>query len=69
MAILSDARQNSPRNVRWQQMNIYTFDFDEIESQEDFIVTLAKPLVWRKIRYAISTTMGYVNERCPAATT
>lgn len=36
MAILSDARQNSPRNVTVQQMNIYTFDFDEIESQEDF---------------------------------
>ena len=33
MAILSDARQNSPRHVT---MNIYTFDSDEIESQEDF---------------------------------
>ncbi len=50
-------------------MNIYTFDFDEIESQGIFIVTLAKPLVWRKIRYAIRLTMGCVNERCPAATT
>ncbi len=69
MAILSDERQNSPRNVTVAQMNIYTFDFDEIESQEDFYLTLAKPLVWRKIRYAISTHYGCVNERCPAATT
>lgn len=36
MAILSDERQNSPRNVTVAKMNIYTFDFDEIESQEDF---------------------------------
>ncbi len=35
MAILSDARQNSPRNVTVAH-GIYTFDFDEIESQEDF---------------------------------
>lgn len=36
MAILSDARQNSPRNVTVATDEYLYFDFDEIESQEDF---------------------------------
>ena len=39
-------------------MNIYTFDFDEIESQEDFYRDFQPSLlVWRKIRYAISDSL------------
>lgn len=51
-------------------MNIYTFDFDEIESQEDFYRDFSQTfgLAKDKVR-DLDITMGCVNERCPAATT